>query len=72
MTRVTVRPRTAADELPAHLVPYWGRLTVDPRDDVNYCPKQSRRTPAIPWHNGIPTCIQCGRTVTIRSWEGIR
>lgn len=51
----------ARKPLPAHLVPYWGKRTDDPRDARAFCARQSRRTPAIPWHNGYPTCLACGR-----------
>ena len=46
--------------LPEHLVKYWGGRTVDPRDKPNFCVKQSRKTPTIPWHNGTRRCLSCG------------
>lgn len=47
--------------LPKHLQPYWGDKTVDPRTAPNFCAKQSRLTPQIPWHNGYPKCLACGK-----------
>lgn len=32
-------------------------------DHPMYCPRQARRTPSIPTHNGYPTCIRCGADV---------
>jgi len=46
--------------LPEHLRPYWGKRTDNPRDRADFCPRQSLKTPAIPWHNGNP-CLSCGK-----------
>lgn len=47
-------------ELPRHLrIGYWARRCDDPRQFPAYCPKQARRTPAIPIHNSSP-CLACG------------
>lgn len=41
---------------------YW-QGKPDPRTRPHYCARQARRTPVIPWHNGYPTCVACGRDV---------
>lgn len=46
--------------LPAHLADYWTGKP-DPRLSPVFCPKQSHKTPAIPWHNGWSRCISCGK-----------
>jgi hypothetical protein len=51
-------------DLPKFLQSYWSNKKTDPRDKENYCVKQARKTPAIPWHNGHPECIACGADVT--------
>lgn len=58
----TMQAREVSDPLPTHLEPYWGGLLVDPRTAPAFCPRQSHKTPAIPWHNGTP-CLSCGRTM---------
>lgn len=34
-------------------------MTVQPGDPM-HCPKQARRTPMIPTHNGHSRCVRCG------------
>lgn len=52
-----------ANPLPDHLAPSWGNRVDDPRDSPVFCEKQSRKTPAIPWHNGSNVCLSCGKDV---------
>lgn len=57
----------AKGPLPDHLKPFWGGMTVDPRDNPMFCARQSHKTPAIPWHNGGSKCLSCGRDMTKRA-----
>lgn len=54
------KARAEHGELPEHLQSYWQGRIDDPRMYPNYCARQARKTPAIPWHNGEP-CLACGK-----------
>jgi hypothetical protein len=60
------RKQAASDDLPEHLQEYWGNRVDDPRDQPHFCVAQSKKTPAIPWHNvsmkydnGVPQHNYC-------------
>lgn len=61
--RADAAAKTAVEGLPEHLQSYWGNRTDDPRENPMFCAKQSHKTPAIPWHNGLDKCLACGTDV---------
>lgn len=42
--------------------PAWQHVELMRRmSSPNYCARQARKTPLIPWHNGYAKCLSCGK-----------
>ena len=56
-------PDLAVDRAPKQSSKQSSKTAAVGPDHPMYCPRQARRTPSIPTHNGYPTCIRCGADV---------